>query len=404
MGVADIIPGVSGGTMALVLGIYSRLLLSIRYMDLGLLKCISQKAFYVRTLNRLRSPLATPSEDPVLARADALAFLVVLVLGILSAIVTAAKFIPGWMAEYPEVMRGFFFGLIIVSIAAPARQMKAPNWAKLTLPILLTAALTFVLLGGNATDKNFATGTLLLEVSSAPDSPLTIDPGTRFVGEQIEELGKHGQALRPKTSIEWPEGATELQVPVIAIRAGVDGNDLVPSKSLDAIPGIGALKVSLVGSLSGGASPPLWAVFLAGAIAICAMILPGVSGAFLLLLMGQYDYVLYHLRGALGGSGDSAVVLVVFLVGITIGILAFSRVLSALLSRAHDETMAILMGLMMGSLGMLWPYQGEGGTLLAPGDGASFTPIVAMATGSALIGIFLFLDNKNRRQQTSSND
>ena len=83
------------------------------------------------------------------------------------------------------------------------------------------------------------------------------------------------------------------------------------------------------------------------------MILPGVSGSFLLLLMGQYDYVLFHLRGALGGASDSGAILVCFLLGITIGILAFSRVLSALLKRAHDETMAVLMGLMIGSLGCL---------------------------------------------------
>ena len=61
---------------------------------------------------------------------------------------------------------------------------------------------------------------------------------------------------------------------------------------------------------------------------------------------------------------------------------------------AHDETMAVLMGLMVGSLGMLWPYQGEGGTLLSPADGNSLTPLLAMAIGSALIGLFLFLDGK----------
>ena len=194
MGVADIIPGVSGGTMALVLGIYSRLLLSIRYVDLGLLKCITQKAFYTRALSRLRSPLAPPSEDPILARADAVAFLVVLVIGIFSAIVTAARFIPGWMADYPEIMRGFFFGLILVSVAAPARQMLQPNWAKLSLPIVMTALLTFFLLGGKATDQNFTKGTVLLEVPTAPKSDITLETDIRFVGEGVMELGKRAQA------------------------------------------------------------------------------------------------------------------------------------------------------------------------------------------------------------------
>ena len=394
MGVADIIPGVSGGTMALVLGIYSRLLLSIRYMDLGLLKCISQKSFYARAVSRLRSPLAPPSEDPVLARADAVAFLVVLVVGILSAIITAARFIPGWMADYPEIMRGFFFGLILVSVAAPARQMLSPNWSKLALPVLITAVLTFLLLGGKATDQNFTKGTLLLEVPAAPSSPVTLEKDVRFVGEGVTELKKRAQALRLKSPVEWPAGATSLEVPVMATRAGQDGNTLEPFKTLEPIPELQGLTVRVQGDLAGGGSPPLWAVFLAGSIAICAMILPGVSGSFLLLLMGQYDYILFHLRGALGGSGDSGAILVCFLLGITIGILAFSRVLSALLKKAHDETMAVLMGLMIGSLGMLWPYQGEGGTLLSPADGNSLTPLVAMAIGSALIGLFLFLDGK----------
>ena len=115
--------------------------------------------------------------------------------------------------------------------------------------------------------------------------------------------------------------------------------------------------VAIQTPLEGGGVPPLWWIFVAGAIAICAMILPGVSGAFLLLLLGQYHYVLFHLRGALGGSGDSAVILVVFLSGIAVGILAFSRLLTRLLDRAHDETMASLVGLMLGSLSMLWPYQ-----------------------------------------------
>ena len=202
MGVADIIPGVSGGTMALVLGIYSRLLLSIRYMDLGLLKCVGQKAFYTRVLGRLRAPLSPPSEDSTLARADALAFLIVLIVGILTAIVIAAEFIPGWMAEYPAVMRGFFFGLILVSVAAPARQMIQPNWGKLSIPILLTACLTFFLLGGKATDQNFAKGTLLLEVPAAPTQGFTLGTDIRFTGEEVTELAKRGQALRLQAPVE----------------------------------------------------------------------------------------------------------------------------------------------------------------------------------------------------------
>ena len=178
---------------------------------------------------------------------------------------------------------------------------------------------------------------------------------------------------------------------------------MLPTKTLVPIAELSGLgKVSVQGKLNGGASPPLWAVFLAGAIAICAMILPGVSGSFLLLLMGQYDYVLFIFVAPSAGPPDSGAILVCFLLGITIGILAFSRVLSALLKRAHDETMAVLMGLMIGSLGMLWPYQGEGGTLLSPADGTSLLPLAAMAVGSALIGLFLFLDSRKAMTASST--
>ena len=108
MGVADIIPGVSGGTMALILGIYQRLLQSIAALDHRILGDLTRKSFYARILSRVRTPLSPPSENAAEARADAVAFLVVLFAGIASAIVTASRFIPGWMATYPELMRGFF--------------------------------------------------------------------------------------------------------------------------------------------------------------------------------------------------------------------------------------------------------------------------------------------------------
>jgi len=209
-------------------------------------------------------------------------------------------------------------------------------------------------------------------------------------------LGKHGQGLKPLEPVIVAAGETSVRVPVIAIRSGEDGNHIQPKKILKGPEIFKGASLVVTEPLKGGVSPELWFVFVSGSIAICAMILPGVSGAFLLLLLGQYHYVLFHLRAALGGAGDSISILLIFLLGITVGILAFSRVLTALLRRAHDETMAVLMGLMLGSLSMLWPYQNSTGSAELPGENMSLLPFLSMAAGAGLIALFLYLDRNHK--------
>ena len=92
-------------------------------------------------------------------------------------------------------------------------------------------------------------------------------------------------------------------------------------------------------------------LFLAGAIAICAMILPGVSGSFLLLLMGLYHFVLEAVKNLELG------IIAVFALGCAFGLLGFARVLRAALSRFHDVTLALLTGFMLGSLNKAWPWK-----------------------------------------------
>ena len=94
-----------------------------------------------------------------------------------------------------------------------------------------------------------------------------------------------------------------------------------------------------------------WFVMLSGAIAICAMILPGISGAFILLLLGKYQYIMQAV-------GDLNIpVIVIFVVGAAAGIISFSHLLSWLLKRWHDVTVAVLMGFMVGSLNKVWPWK-----------------------------------------------
>jgi putative membrane protein len=95
----------------------------------------------------------------------------------------------------------------------------------------------------------------------------------------------------------------------------------------------------------------LWFIFLSGMVAICAMILPGISGSFILLLLGKYEYILTSLKQL------NLSVLFTFAAGCLLGLLSFANLLSWLLKRYHDSTVALLTGFMVGSLNKVWPWK-----------------------------------------------
>ena len=98
-----------------------------------------------------------------------------------------------------------------------------------------------------------------------------------------------------------------------------------------------------------------WFIFLSGAIAICAMILPGISGSFLLLIIGKYRFITGALRDPL--VGEHIVILLIFMAGCVVGILSFSRFLNFMLHRYHNITMSLLAGLVFGSMRKVWPWK-----------------------------------------------
>ncbi len=102
----------------------------------------------------------------------------------------------------------------------------------------------------------------------------------------------------------------------------------------------------------------LWFIFLSGAIAICAMILPGISGSFILLILGKYQYIMAAISGLVAGEnfGQNLLILCVFLVGALVGILGFSKFLHWLLARWNKETLIVLAGFIIGSLVKVWPW------------------------------------------------
>lgn len=115
---------------------------------------------------------------------------------------------------------------------------------------------------------------------------------------------------------------------------------------------IGAILIFYITSVSPGqTSDSLFFVFLAGMLAICAMILPGISGAFILVLLGKYKYIIAALEGI------QLDVIAVFGAGCIVGILSFSHFLSFMLKKYHDVTIAVLTGFMIGSLNKIWPWK-----------------------------------------------
>jgi putative membrane protein len=232
MGASDVIPGVSGGTMAFILGIYEELINAIKSFDL--------KAFQLLMTLKFSALLDHVSWK----------FLLSLGIGILAAIFSLAKVLSWLLHNQPVLIWSFFFGLILASVVSVSRRIQA--WR---VPVWLS------LFGGT-------TGAYLL-VGFVPVSTPN-DP---------------------------------------------------------------------------------WFLFLSGAIAICAMILPGISGSFILVLLGKYMYVLEAV--------NNRDFLILFLVasGACVGIVAFSRLLGWLLNNYHDLMVALLTGLMLGSLRKVWPWK-----------------------------------------------
>lgn len=232
MGSADIVPGVSGGTIAFIFGVYEELLLSIKTVSGQTLKLFFNGQF----------KLAWKSIP--------FSFLIPLALGIGTALLGLARLVTYLLAVYPSFLWSFFFGLVIASIVLVRRRVR--NWSPLTYGALVAMAI-----GGY-----FLVGLVPIET--------------------------------PRTYLAY---------------------------------------------------------FFSGVIAICAMILPGISGSFLLLIMGKYEQILSAV------TNHDFVTLGVFMAGCIIGLSLFSRLLSWLFARHHDLIVSMLIGFMIGSLRKVWPWK-----------------------------------------------
>lgn len=372
MGAADIIPGVSGGTIALVTGIYERFIDALRSLS---------PAF---VLSALRGrPREAWSEFARMHWGT----LIPLGAGIGLAIVAMSKVITWLMDEHPGPTYAFFFGLILASAFAPFARMKTRSWRHgVAAAIAAALALVFVLQrpGGPP-----------LEVArdDAPGQAIT-----------VAYAGKVRKAQDFGAVVAAAPGATEYLV-YDEDRLWDEVGPTMPGPAVRAFHteeefGAAVESAGEVRVLRPARAPLLW-ILVCGALAISAMILPGVSGSFLLLFLGQYYAVLAAIHGvidliplALGRDPDyltalagrpwwsDVVFLGVFGVGVLCGMAAFSRVVSLLLHRSHDVTMAALTGVMLGALAFPARETLEAGE----GQGASFW---GLCVGVALVGAVL---------------
>ena len=281
MGSADIVPGVSGGTIALVLGIYTHLIDTVR-------DGASVLGAAVKSVRVSKSPFkVTASFSDVFEKFKAVdwAFLIPLLVGIGLAVIALSHTIEHLLETQPVRMAAAFFGLVVGSIIVTAQRLKLDATRAATL--VGVAVVAFVVLG----------------LRSGPVE----DPSLPFV-------------------------------------------------------------------------------FVAGAIAICAMILPGVSGSFLLLMLGLYDSVL----GAV--SDLDLAIIAVFGLGAVLGLAGFSTLLHWALHHHHQLVLSGLVGLMLGSLRVLWPWpNGTEGTEMAMPAGDVWVPILLAVAGGVVVVVMSLL-------------
>lgn len=266
IGLAEVVPGVSGGTVALVVGVYQTVISSAAYFSRGLFAAV-------------RGDLSALRRDWARVR---WAVLLPLGLGMLVGIVAGAAALEPLIEAEPTVVRAVFAGLILASLWVPFRM--AGSWSPGMLALAVAAAVGMFFLAG----------------------------------------------------------VPSLQTP----------------------------------------DPSLWLVAPAAALAVCALVLPGVSGSFLLVILGLYEPTL-----AAVNDRDVAY-LGVFVLGAIVGLALFVRVVQYLLTTFRALTLSLMTGLMAGSLRALWPWQGEERDLIAPGEDAGS---VVLATVIAMVFVITLL-------------
>ena len=279
MGSAEVVPGVSGGTLALIVGIYQALINSIADLVLSVRQLVGLAPGKASTKTAVSTFKSLPWR-----------LLIPVAIGMGAAVILGAKLIEPLLDEQPIAMKALFFGLVIAGTYVPAHMVtKVGGWSS-----------SFVLLG-------LISAVFVFFLSGLPQGNV--------------------------------------------------------------------------------ADPSLIVVFFWASIAICALVLPGVSGSFLLLTVGMYDPTIAAI------NDRNLTYLIVFALGAILGLAIFVSLLKWLLENRARVTLVIITGLMLGSLRALWPWQGPERELLAPTDQIGIALLLFIA-GAAFVTILLALERK----------
>lgn len=395
MGVADVIPGVSGGTLALILGIYAELVNSIKGLHL----------LWIPTLwGLIRGGFQKKDREKLIAELSAmnLAFLVVLGCGIASAIAVAGLILPTLLERYPEVMRALFFGLIIASVGIPFKMISFKD--RKTRIVVAGMCMAGVVFGWMATDPDrmLETGMTWKTIEAEAD-------------DTLKDISRRGPSAWPGEEVFWADENAPLRAALVEYHGAMDfsrpGEGL--DRSSDAVRERSEAYEAVVvpaGTPVQIPQPAMWFIFLAGMITICAMILPGISGSYLLLIMGGYYFILNALKGVLMGMAGLALpptatlYVALFMIGAGIGLLSFARVMSYLLKEFPAATLGLLVGLMIGCLRGIWPFRSViDGTITNVLPTAMDSTVIAVGIaaigGAALVTILSRLGRSHEEQK-----
>jgi len=401
MGIADAVPGVSGGTIALILGIYKQFVGAISGIGGALVKALFSRELWRRVWRGLRRPGETGTDAPG-RHAEHLLFLSTLGVGVVAALVVGARFIPDLLNTHPSQMYGFFLGLVVASIAIPLRML-GTRGPRQWLAMALAAVATFFIVDLPLDQSQNARGTVTVTLPGAAAEPVeltALEERTTFITQRYGgQADKREVTFLPERPVTIAPGELSATVPVVARLAG-DIANLEPNALVVATGLPEGTTVVQEAPTSGGTNPALWFIFLAGVIAISAMVLPGISGSFILLMLGLYHYIFYNLRALIYDRDTAALVVVgVFIAAVIVGILSFARLVHWLLGRFHDVTIAALIGIMIGSIRKLWPFttvDAAGASHPTLPDALDGTVGATLATIAAGVAIVLVLDRLAR--------
>ncbi len=342
MGSADIIPGVSGGTIALISGIYEHLIGAISYV----------KPSHALDVFRLLLPSRRAEAWESLMRIQ-WRFIIPLALGILSGLAIMIQIIPFVLEHYTFETYSVFFGLILFSITVPYKKME--KGMREFVAALLFGLLTFFIVG-LSTVENLKTEVVKIEnekISTVleinTDAKGSIEIPARAGNFEIYVFDSEGNRKAFPLTVEEvkPESAKDVEPSALVNDEWKVHSEV---KAVGDLEVLFRLKEGMIkATFSEQASTSLVYIFLCGALAISAMILPGISGAYILVLMGEYKFILESIE-----SRD-LVVLGSFAGGLLVGILSIVRLLKYMLEKHHSLTMAALTGIMVGSLRKIWP-------------------------------------------------